>query len=218
MVNAKVSITGLDAVKASMTKFLTTALNDKILLTDVAELTKDQIVKRTQGRQEEYKQKNLKPVTIEARKILMDINGHSGFAKPTISNLTLTGQLLESVSYKILQASAKIVFYLKDYRYDLLPLSQAEKKVRYNQIIDQDHNATNKSRKDSKDKARINALFIAAKKPKHKTNTEIKKDLEQRGFRFFFLSENLQALLKNRIKQEFRRKLSNYKKLSKLLR
>jgi hypothetical protein len=44
-------------------------------------------------------------------------------------------------------------------------------------------------------------------------NKEIKKDLESRGFKFFFISEKLAILLENKIAQELRRKLSLYNKI-----
>jgi hypothetical protein len=44
-------------------------------------------------------------------------------------------------------------------------------------------------------------------------NKEIKKDLESRGFKFFFISQKLTILLENKIAQELRRKLSLYNKL-----
>lgn len=214
----KVEITGIESAEKRMRTFLNAAINDKELLTEIAQVGRDEIAKRTEARQEEYKQKDLKPLTIEARRILLDINGSTGFARAERSNLTLTGQLLNSISFKINQTKSQITYYLKDYRSKLQPLTKAERTQRYHQILDKDHNATNANRKDPKDKYRLSALFLTSKPQKEKTNTEIKRELEQRGFRFFFLSESLQAQLQNRIKQAFRRKLSNFKKLSKLLK
>lgn len=172
-----VTIKGLGKARGNFQDFIKKFEKDPEIMKDIAELTTEQIKLRTRGRLDEYKQPELKKSTVARRKDLIAIGNGSEFSKPKQSNLTLSGQLLDSIAYIINNAAGKIKFYLNDPRKPYLGLS--------------------------------------GKNLETKTNTEIKNDLETRGFRFMFISESLNARLQNRLKQIFRRRLSNFKKLSK---
>lgn len=51
-----------------------------------------------------------------------------------------------------------------------------------------------------------------------KTNNEIKKELESKGFRFFFLSDKISILLENLITKQLRRKLALYNRINRKLK
>lgn len=221
-----VVITGLKAVRDRQLEFINKQTKDPEFLEDLAKTAADLIRAGVQTGKEEYKQKPLSPVTVEARKLLAGNNGTGPFFDPKVSNLTMTGQLLRSISSKINKVTSEIVVYIKDERsYGLLPISKDQKNQLYNTIIDKDHNATNRKRRESYSdiatgkthtfagEAQLAGIFVAAGKQEKKTNSEIVKDLKARGREFFFFSEKLKINLSNRITMQMRRKLSAYNKI-----
>lgn len=175
--SASVTIKGLDKSKDKIQGLLRKIEKDPEILNDIAELTSGEIKRRTRARLDEYKQPELQESTVVRRKDLIAIGNGSEFSAPRRSNLTLSGQLLDSIAFVINLATGKINFFLKP--------------------------------------GRIPYLGLSGKNLETKTNDEIKSDLEKRGFKFMFISESLNARLQNRLKQIFRRKLSNFKRLSK---
>lgn len=180
MAKTSAKIVGLDQVQRRLKTFIKSTEGDPRLLTEVANVTRDEILRRTRSRLDEYKQPKLQDSTVKRRKELIAIGNGSEFSKPSRSNLTLSGQLLDSIAYTISTSRGVIQFFLK--------------------------------------KNRVPYLGISGKNLKTKTNPEIKNDLEKRGFRFFFISDSLASQLSNRIKQSFRRRLANFKKLNKNLK
>ncbi len=208
---ASVKISGISQARDSALKFLNETKKDSDFLNIYAKLAVDQIKSKTAGRQEDYKQKEIKNVTVEARKVYADVYNTSPLAKPKVSNLSLTGQLLGAIKYRINQATSEIIIFISDKRTNrIVPDSIIKEK--YNQIIDKDNHATNSKRRDPNSKDKITALFLL-KHQKPKTNNEIKDELEDKGRRFFFISDKLKAQLEAKITQQLRRKLDLYNKI-----
>jgi hypothetical protein len=111
-----VTIKGVDTLSANFKKFLRAMEKDKDIMTDVALLTREQIVKRTRARLEEYKQPELSPATVKRRKRLIEVGNGSLFSKPSRSNLTLSSQLLDAIIFRLNVTSGAITFFLKDFR------------------------------------------------------------------------------------------------------
>lgn len=222
---AKVTIKGIPQARDNALKFLKNTVKDKKFLDEMGQLTADQIRRRTKDRREEYKQKDLKDLTVEVRSVLAEVNDTNEFFRKGKSNLTFTGQLLDSIMHKVDVATGFISIFLKDKRITNNALSRTEARERYYQYLDIDHNSGNalkstfdiKTRQEirtNKDfRLKIKALFIASYKQPEKGNNEIKNDLEAKGFRFFFISTKLNTLLTSKIAEQLRRKLSLYKKI-----
>lgn len=212
---ATVKITGIAQARDNALKFLNTTKKDSKILETEGKFTADQIRDRTEGRQEEYKQKDLANVTIEARKIYAGFYDTSPLAIPKRSNLTLTGQLLGAIKHKVNSAASEIIIYLSDNRRNRkIPDSIIQEM--YDGIIDKDRNATNSKRKNPKVKDKLTAIFLL-KNQKDKTNNEIRKDLEDKGRRFMFLSDRLKATLEARLVKELKRRLAIYDKIKRKL-
>jgi len=212
---ATVKITGLGQARDNALKFLNATKKDSQILNIEGKFTSDQIRDRTEGRQEEYKQKDLSNVTVEARKIYAGFYETSPLAIPKRSNLTLTGQLLGAIKHKVNSAASEIIIYLSDNRRNRkIPDSIVQEM--YDGIIDKDRNATNSKRKNPKIKDKLTAIFLL-KNQKDKTNNEIKNDLEAKGRRFLFISDRLKANLEERIVKELKRRLDLYNKIKRKL-
>lgn len=180
MAKIKARITGIDQVTERFQAFLKNAIKDESTLKTIAAESVDQIKKRTRGRQTDYFQAPLEDSTIARRITLIKQGNGSEFADPKISNLTLSGQLLNAIRFEIESAKSLIKFSLSD------------KRRPYKGAKGQDLET--------------------------KTNNEIRKDLESRGFPFFYLSEKLKARLQSKLKAEVRRQLQNYKKIKRSLK
>ena len=212
---ATVKITGLGQARDNALKFLNESKKDSKILNTEGQFTADQIRDRTEGRQEQYKQNDLKNVTVEARKIYAGFYDTSPLAIPKRSNLTLTGQLLGAIKHKVNSAASEIIIYLTDNRRNRkIPDSIIQEM--YDGIIDKDRNATNSKRKNPKVKDKLTAIFLL-KNQKDKTNNEIRKDLEDKGRRFMFLSDRLKATLEARLVKELKRRLAIYGKIKRKL-
>lgn len=180
MGKVKAKITGVDDVSAGLKRFLTQAIKDETTLKAVATDLVDQIQKRTQAKQEDYKQPKLKKSTIERRKTLIKQGNSSAFADASRSNLTLSGQLLSSLRFAVESASSLIKISLSDFRRPY--------KGKSGQDLEKN------------------------------TNSEIKTELESRGFKFLFISEKLTARLQSKLKAEIRRQLQNYRAIKRSLK
>lgn len=177
-INAQIK--GIDSVTANLKRFLTEAIKDEQTLQAVAKEVVDQVQKRTRARLEEYKQPKIQKTTVERRKTLIRQGNSSEFAEASRSNLTLSGQLLNSIRFATEKAKSLIRFSLSDFRRPY--------KGKRGQDLE------------------------------NKTNTEIKEELESRGFKFLFISDKLRARLQSKLKAEIRRQLQNYRKLRRSLR
>jgi hypothetical protein len=220
MAKTKAEIKGLDIVKKDVKTFINNIIKEKPLLEELGKMSADAIKNQTRGRRGEYKQKELKEVTIQARDIYSEHYTVDKDSSPKTSNLTLTGQLLNSIKYKVNQASGLITIYFNDNRKDrAVNLDKSIINKERDRILDKDFNATNK-KGDPKLRARLSALYMLTNKKNkdQKTNSEIVQDLDQRGFKFFFISVRLKAQLESKIKSYLRTKLSNYKKLKRSLK
>lgn len=212
---AFVKITGITQARDNALKFLNQTKKDAKILETEGKFAADQIRDRTEGRQEQYKQNDLANVTIEARKIYAGFYDTSPLALPKRSNLTLTGQLLGAIKHKVNSAASEIIIYLSDNRRNRkIPDSIIQEM--YDGIIDKDRNATNSKRKNPKVKDKLTAIFLL-KNQKDKTNNEIRKDLEDKGRRFMFLSDRLKTTLENRLVKELKRRLDLYNKIKRKL-
>jgi hypothetical protein len=180
MAKTKAEIKGLDVVSRDIKTFVRNIIKDKELLNQIGELASKQISLQTRAKQKDYKQPDLQKSTVERRETLIKQGNTSQFTKPKQSNLTLSGQLLDSITHKINQSSGFITLFFKE------------------------------GRRPYKGKSGQNL--------ENKTNKEIVQDLDQRGFKFFFISVRLKAQLESKIKSYLRQKLSNFKKLKRSLK
>jgi len=180
MAKIKAKITGIDDVSDRLRTFLKNAIREETTLRAIGSEVIDQIQKRTQAKQEDYKQPKLKESTIDRRKTLIRQGNASEFSEAKRSNLTLSGQLLKALRFSVETAVSTIKFSLSDYR---RPYKGAK-----------------------------------GQELEKKTNSEIKADLESRGFRFLFISKKLTSRLQSKLKAEVRRQLQNYQKVKRSLK
>lgn len=114
---ASVKITGTAKVRDNLLKFVQQQTRDEGVLNELGEFAADQIRKRVRGKvDKEYQQDPLTPATIGIRKNLIK-NGNSKTpqtSKPSQSNLTLSGQLLDAIKHRVNASLATInIFLLK---------------------------------------------------------------------------------------------------------
>jgi hypothetical protein len=99
----EVKITGTKEAQDNLLKEIRNAVTDERFMRELAEEAIDQIKKRTRGRQEQYKQDKLEKSTIGARKRLIE-RGNAfdpAIVRAETSNLSMSGQLLNSMRYKL---------------------------------------------------------------------------------------------------------------------
>lgn len=115
---ATVKITGIDKARDAALKFLASTKGDKSILNELGQVASDQIRGRTRSRLEEYKQPPLKPATIDRRKALISYGNFVSekVSKPSQSNLSLSGQLLDAVKYRINVAEATVTLFVERFR------------------------------------------------------------------------------------------------------
>ena len=177
MAKNKVTITGVGKARDNALKFLGNTFKDKEFLESYATDAENYIRNSTRARKDEYTQEPIKESTIKRRKSLIK-SGNSFDQKivsPKKSNLSMSGQLLESIKHRINLSVGEIVLYLNPYRKP------------YKGVKGQDLET--------------------------KTNTQINRDLEKQGRKFFFISNKLQALLESKIAAQLRKKLALYNKV-----
>jgi len=111
---ATVKITGLSRARDNALKFLDNTKKDNQVLDEYGQLLADQIRNRTRGRLEEYKQSALTKGTVKRRESLIKSGNFldERLTRPKQSNLTLSGQLLRSITYKVNNAFSEIILYL----------------------------------------------------------------------------------------------------------
>lgn len=112
----KVKITGTKEAQASAIKFLRSAINGDDILKDIGQTATDQIRSRTRGRLEDYRQADLKQSSIENRDRL--IRAGNAFDKGIVrtkrtSNLSMSGQLLDAIKYRILKTTGEVVLFIE---------------------------------------------------------------------------------------------------------
>lgn len=180
MAKVKAKITGVDDVSEKLRRFLRLAIKEEQTLKVIAYDLVDQVVKRTQAKQEEYKQPKLKESTVKRRKTLIKQGNSSAFTDSSRSNLTLSGQLLASLRFAIETSQSLIKVSLSDYRRPY--------KGKSGQDLEKS------------------------------TNSEVKAELESRGFNFLFMSKKLSARLESKLKAEIRRQLQNFRKIKSSLK
>ena len=200
-----VKISGVGEAKNNALKFINQQTKDKQFLNEIAKEAVTQIQKRTQAGLEDYKQKPLTESTIISREILAEANTPGNFFKKNRSNLTMTGQLLESIIYAVQFTTSEITIKLNPFR-------------RKN-VLPQSIGALAGS-KPKKKQGQYYALYETMKKEKNpnKTNPQIQKDLKDKGREFLFLSSKVNQLLESKIAQQLRRKLALYNKVFRKLK
>ncbi len=216
---AKKTSVQISGIKQNMDKI--EKLTDKLAHSEevynfIGKELSNQIKRRTQGRLEEYKQDPISQLTIEARKLLEQAgNSTDKLYRTSVSNLTFSGQLLNSIQYAVNTSAKTIKFFLNDYRYKLLKPTKAQANQFYNTELDKDHNFSNSKFLSEKglnnkniDKGlnkkqalqnKSKAYFMLSNQKDEKTNNEIKDDLLKRGRRFFFLSYDLATKVENNL-------------------
>ncbi len=205
---ASVKITGVSQARDSALKFLSQSVKGKELLNKLGQEAADQIRNRTRGRLEEYRQKEITEVTKAVRQVYLENFGGKGdLSRPKTSNLTLSGQLLDAIKFRVNESAANITIYLEDSRF-VNKLTKTRKEI---------IQATKFGKNKEKNKLLGIAASILADQKPSKSNKEINKDLESRGRKFFFLSPKLNALLESKIADELRRQLSIYNKIKRKL-
>lgn len=179
---ATVKITGLKQAKDNALKFLNESKKDSKILETEGQFAADQIRNRTRARLEEYKQDPITKGTIKRRESLIRSGNFldERLTRPKQSNLTLSGQLLKAITYKVNSAFSEIILFLN-------PTRRAYKGARGFDLENL------------------------------KDNNEIRKDLESRGRKFFFISERLRTNLENRLAKELKRRLAIYNKIKRKL-
>ena len=115
---AKVVIKGIKGVEESTRKVLQKAINSQELLNEVAVLVQRNIIgSARQGKtQDGVALKPLSKSWVERRKKLSEVNSTGTFYKPSKSNLSFTGQLLDSFTYEISRVNATIRLFFKGSR------------------------------------------------------------------------------------------------------
>jgi hypothetical protein len=116
MAKTKAQITGIKESGDKLRQFLQSAIKDKDVLEELGTFSSSEIKKRTTARLEEYKQPDIEETTIKRRKSLIEQGNKSEFARANRSNLTLSGQLLDAIKYRINQSKALITIFLSDER------------------------------------------------------------------------------------------------------
>lgn len=175
-----VKFTGIKTARDNALEFLNKSTKDPKFLTSVAEVTVDQIQKavRSAGRVDSaYFQPPLSDSTIKRRETLIKQGNayNTTIVTPKRSNLSMSGQLMDSISYRINQSLSEITLFLKRPR--------TAYKGKNGQPLE------------------------------NKDNVEIKRDLEKRGYKFFFVSDKINTLLVNRISKSLSRLLKLYDKV-----
>ena len=111
-----VKITGISEAQKNALKFLDSVSKDKEILNIIGAETANQIRARTRSRLEDYKQPPLEDSTIKTRQSYGRNRNPAEEFSPKRSNLTMSGQLLDAISYKLTQTLGEIVLYLKSPR------------------------------------------------------------------------------------------------------
>ena len=172
-----IKFTGIKAARDNALEFLNKSTKDSKFLNSVAEITVDQIRKavRAAGRTDPaYFQPPLSDGTIKRRETLIRQGNayNTTVVIPKRSNLSMSGQLLDSISYRINQSLSEITLFLTRPR--------TAYKGKNGQPLE------------------------------NKDNVEIKRDLEKRGYKFFFVSDKINTLVVNQISKSLSRLLKLY--------
>lgn len=115
---AKVKITGIKQAGQNFKKFLNRSIQESDLLKDVGSTAETQIRNRTRARLEEYKQDDIRDSSKKRRKSLIKSGNafNNAIVKDTRSNLSLSGQLLESIKHRIGNLQSLVILYLENNR------------------------------------------------------------------------------------------------------
>jgi hypothetical protein len=180
---ASVKIFGIGEAKNNLLKVIQETIKSDEAYDLVGTQVIDQIKIKTRGRLEDYKQPSNEAATTKRRKSL--INSGNAFdtriVRPGVSNLSLSGQLLNAMYYTINKSLGVVSILLKSPR------------TPYKGVKGQElENLLN--------------------------NNEIKDDLEQRGRKFFFISDKTLNVLENKIARLLRTKLRLYNQVRRKLK
>ncbi len=193
---ASVTIQGVEAANKKISELIEKIGKSEELYTFIGDNVKTQITNRTKTNKESYKQPSLQPVSIEARKLLEQAGNSTGKGfGPRKSNLTMTGQLLDSIAYKINLLSGEIRLFLNDTRTKL--------KLPSKDLI------SGKRPKGGWKKETFIAYNMLLKTEQNKTNNQIKDDLESKGRKFFFISQDVITQVENQLTRWFKKEKAN---------
>jgi hypothetical protein len=203
---ATVKITGVSKARDNALKFIKAQQGNSAILNDIGQTAADQIKMRTRARLEQYKQDDIAESTVIGREILAEANNTNEFSQPKRSNLTFTGQLLNSIKYKVIASAGSVSLFLSDFRTKLkIPTKEQIKKV-----------ANTKGKKKRSYYYAIGNLI--RKNPQtQKSNSDVNKQLESKNRKFLFLSDKLITLLEAKIKSQLRKQLTLYNRIKRKL-
>ena len=116
--NVRVSISGIKEISESTKSIINLAIADEQHLKELAEVFKKSVVgsARTGKDPDGKKFKPLSKSWIARKKVLATVNQPSEFYSKNRSNITFTGQLLNSFKYKINKAEVAITFFFEGMR------------------------------------------------------------------------------------------------------
>lgn len=140
MAKNKVVIRGIPEARDSLLKAINSAVKEKSFLDSLGKETANQIRNRTRGRLEEYKQDDLTAYTKETRERLIRAGNafNPAIVKKNRSNLSMSGQLLGAINYRINQAQGSWTIFIESARqaYRGIRKQQLENKKNNNEIKD----------------------------------------------------------------------------------
>lgn len=116
--NAVVKITGVKKVGDNLKKIVAAAVSDREHLESLAVVVQKSIVGNARSGKDPdgNKFKPLSDSWIERKSKLSKVNNTSEFYRKRKSNITFTGQLLDSFKYKVVQATLTINFFFDGFR------------------------------------------------------------------------------------------------------
>lgn len=137
---AKVKIRGIPEARNNLLNAINKAVKDKAFLEDIGQQTTEQIKNRTRARLEEYKQPEITDFTKKTRERLIRAGNafDQAIVKKNRSNLSMSGQLLESIYYRVNQAQGFVSILIRSPRqaYKGIRKPQLENKKNNNEIKD----------------------------------------------------------------------------------
>jgi hypothetical protein len=115
---ATVKISGITEAKNSALKFLNETAKDKSFLDSIGQLTADQIRNRTRAGLDEYKQDDITTYTKDRRAALIKSGNafDSKIVKPNKSNLSMSGQLLDAIKFRVNNSISEVTIFLSQKR------------------------------------------------------------------------------------------------------
>jgi hypothetical protein len=179
---AKIKITGIPEQKEILLKVLNKAIKDPALLNELGQIAVDQIKRGTRGRLDVYKQPSLLTDTKDTRERL--IRAGNAFDRnivkqPSTSNLSMSGQLLNAIYYRVNQALGTITLLIRSPRtpYKGIRKAQLEGSLDNNEVKD---NLETIGRKFFFISDKVKAILESKVKAKLRSALDIYKSIKRR--------------------------------------